>query len=395
MRLFHGMTILSSVIILTVACYIIIYHGQKNMLLEAEHTASKISVALIEEEMDTIKFANINGHRTLVINPSDIGHMDLRLRMFLQPFDIVKIKIYNADKEIIFCTDETLIGKKDLDNIRLKQALAGNSLSEIKKSKSMLDLYEEKRYEVDIVESYIPILDIDKAVAGVFEIYIDVSKAKNSFLNSTALSIGYLVAVLMIINGLHYLLIRKETEQLNDTQDQLKQMAITDPLTGMHNRRFVIKRLEEEFAKKGRQKEKIHGDGIGCIMIDVDDFKQVNDEYGHFAGDEVLCEIARRITIAVRQYDIPGRFGGEEFIVVLPNVSLAEVMPVAERIRTQINAEPFRVGSTSKNISVSMGVAWSEAIEGASGMGRILKLSDDGLYIAKERGKNLVINMNA
>ena len=395
LRLFHGMTILSSIIVLAVACYIIISHGQKNMLLEAEHIASKVSTALIEEEMDVIRFVNQSGRRTLIIKPEEVRQMDLRLRMFLQPFDIMKIKVYNSDKVIIFCTDEALIGKKDSENVRLQQALDGKALSEIKKSKTMLDLYEEKRYDVDIVESYIPIFDTDKAVAGVFELYIDISKAKASFMSSIALSIGYLVAVLILINGLHYLLIRKETEQLSNTQNQLKQMAITDPLTGMHNRRYVIKRLEEEFAKMGRQKEKIYGNGIGCIMIDVDDFKKVNDEYGHFAGDDVLCEFARRISIAVRQYDIPGRFGGEEFIVVLPNVSLSEVIPVAERIRIQINAEPFRVDSTSKSITVSMGVAWYEAVDGASGMERLLKLSDDGLYIAKEQGKNSIINMCA
>jgi diguanylate cyclase (GGDEF)-like protein len=393
LRLFHGMTILSSVIVLAIACYIIISHSQKNILLEAEHTASKISTALIEEEMDAIRFVSQSGRRTLIIKPEEVRHMDLRLRMFLQPFDIMKIKIYDSDKVIIFSTDETLIGKRDADNVRLQQALSGKALSEIKKSKTMLDLYEEKRYGVDIVESYIPILDTDKTVAGVFELYIDISKLKASFLSSIALSIGYLVAVLILINGLHYFLIRKETEQLLNTQNQLKQMAITDPLTGMHNRRYVIKRLEEEFSKMSRQKEKIYGSGIGCIMIDVDDFKRVNDEYGHFVGDDVLCEIARRISIAVRQYDIPGRFGGEEFIVVLPDVSLAEVIPVAERIRNQINAEPFRVDSTSKNITVSMGVAWSDATDSASGMELLLKLSDDGLYIAKEQGKNSIINM--
>ncbi|MBI5483667.1 MAG: diguanylate cyclase [Deltaproteobacteria bacterium] len=395
LRLFHGMAILTSFVILTVACFIIISHSNNNMLLEAERTATKISESLVEEEMETIRFASQEGRRTLIVRPEDIKPLDLRLRMFLQPFDILKIKIYNSDRMIIFCTDEALIGKKDLANASLLSALEGKSISEIKQKKSVLDLYEEQRFDVDMVESYIPVIDTDKQVAGVFEIYIDISKAKQKFVNNIALSIGYLVAVLALVNGLHYLLIRKETEQLNNTQQQLKQMAITDPLTGMHNRRYVIKRLEDEFAKLSRQKEKIYGDGIGCIMIDVDDFKQVNDEYGHFVGDDVLCEVARRITIAVRQYDIPGRFGGEEFIVVLPNVSSAEVLPVAERIRTQINAEPFRVDGASKEIHVSMGIAWSDEKDGAIGMEQLLKISDDRLYVAKERGKNTIIGMDS
>lgn len=395
LRLFHGMTILTSAVILVVACYIIISHSKKSLLLEAEHTASKISESLVEAEMDTIRFATQDGKRTLIVRPEDIKQLDLRLRMFLQPFDIVKIKIYNSDKVIIFCTDEALIGKKDSENSRLKIALSGKTALEIKEKKTLLDLYEEQRFEVDIVESYIPIFDTDMKVAGVFEIYMDISQTKSKFIGNIALSIGYLLAVLLLVNGLHYLLIRKETEQLNNAQQQLRQMAITDSLTGMHNRRYVIKRLEEEFAKIGRQKEKVHGNGIGCIMIDVDDFKLVNDEYGHFTGDEVLCEIARRISIAVRQYDIPGRFGGEEFIVVLPNVSRAEVMPVAERILAQINSEPFRVNGTTKKISASMGIAWSEEAKSALGMEQILKLSDDGLYIAKERGKNTIIDMTS
>ncbi len=395
LRLFHGMAILTSFVILTVACFIIISHSNNNMLLEAERTATKISESLVEEEMDTIRFSNQDGRRTLIVRPQDIKPLDLRLRMFLQPFDILKIKIYNSDRMIIFCTDEALIGKKDLANASLQSALEGKSISEIKQKRSVLDLYEEQRVDVDMVESYIPVFDTDKQVAGVFEIYIDISKAKQKFVNNIALSIGYLVAVLALVNGLHYLLIKKETEQLNYTQQQLKQLAITDPLTGMHNRRYVIKRLEDEFAKLSRQKEKVYGDGIGCIMIDVDDFKQVNDEYGHFVGDDVLCEVARRITIAVRQYDIPGRFGGEEFIVVLPNVSSAEVLPVAERIRTQINAEPFRVDGASKEIHVSMGIAWSDEKDGVIGMEQLLKISDDRLYVAKERGKNTIIGMDS
>lgn len=393
LRLFHGMAILTSFVILTVACFIIISHSNSNMLLEAERTATKISESLVEEEMDTIRFSSQDGRRTLIVRPEDIKPLDLRLRMFLQPFDILKIKIYNSDRMIIFCTDEALIGKKDLANASLQSALEGKSISEIKQKRSVLDLYEEQRFDVDMVESYIPVFDTDKQVAGVFEIYIDISKAKQKFVNNIALSIGYLVVVLALVNGLHYLLIRKETEQLNNTQQQLKQLAITDPLTGMHNRRYVIKRLEDEFAKLNRQKEKVYGDGIGCIMIDVDDFKRVNDEYGHFVGDDVLCEVARRITIAVRQYDIPGRFGGEEFIVVLPNVSSAEVLPVAERIRTQINAEPFRVDGASKEIHVSMGIAWSDEKDGVIGMEQLLKISDDRLYVAKERGKNTIIGM--
>jgi diguanylate cyclase (GGDEF)-like protein len=365
------------------------------MLHEAERTASKISESLVVEEMDTIRFATLNGRRTLLVRPDDIRQLALRLRVFLETFDILKVKIYNSEKVIVFSTEEELIGKKDTENIRLQIALGGKPVSEIVRKKSVLDLYEEQRFEVDIVESYIPVFDADKTVAGVFEIYVDISKAKVNIINHIALSIGCLVAILLFVNGLYFLIIRKETNQLKFAQQQLKQMAITDSLTGMFNRRYVIKRLEDEFAKMSRQKEKVPGEGIGCIMIDVDNFKLVNDEYGHLAGDDVLCEIARRISIAVRQYDIPGRFGGEEFIVVLPLVSRAEVMTVAERIHTQIYTEPFRVGEASKIISVSIGIAWSEAKEGPNGMEQILKRSDDGLYVAKERGKNTIVDMTS
>lgn len=396
LRLFHGMSILSSIIIITVACYIIFDHSNKNMLHEAEYIATKISKSLAEEEIDTIRTVNQNGRWTLDIKPADIVHLDLRLRMFLQPFDILKIKIYNSEKTIIFCTDETLIGKNDPNNTRLQSALGGMTASVFKEKQTILDLFEEQRLDVDVVESYIPIFDKDKKnVAGVFEIYVDISKAKLNFTGDIMIAIGYLIAALVFVNGLHYLLIRKETEQLKSTQHLLKTMAITDPLTGMHNRRYVINRLEEEFSKMNRQQEEVFGYGIGCIMIDVDDFKQVNDQYGHFAGDEVLVEIAHRITAAVRQYDIPGRLGGEEFIVVLPDVLQAEVIPVAERIQAHINSEPFPVDGTTKFISVSIGVAWSGEKDCASGMAQILKLSDDRMYSAKNKGKNTIVDMTS
>lgn len=396
LRLFHGMSILSSIVIIAVACYIIFDHSKKNMLHEAEYIATKISKSLAVEETDTIRIVRQNGRWTLDIKPADIVHLDLRLRMFLQPFDILKIKIYNSEKTIIFCTDETLIGKNDPNNTRLQSALGGMTASVLKEKQTILDLFEEQKFDVDIVESYIPIFGAaNKNVVGVFEIYVDIGKAKLNFMKDIMIAICYLIAVLILVNGLHYILIRKETEQLSSAQQQLKTMAITDPLTGMHNRRYVINRLEEEFSKMSRQKEETFGYGIGCIMIDVDDFKQVNDQYGHFAGDEVLVEIARRIITAVRQYDIPGRLGGEEFIVVLPDVLQAEAMPVAERIQSTINAEPFAVDGTTKFISVSIGVAWSGEKDCASGVAQILKLSDDRMYAAKKKGKNTIVDMTS
>lgn len=165
-------------------------------------------------------------------------------------------------------------------------------------------------------------------------------------------------------------------------QDELQFRATHDGLTGVWNRGAVLDALQRECLRQVRE-----GGSVGTIMIDLDHFKQVNDSHGHPCGDVVLHEMARRINTCVRPYDTVGRYGGEEFLVVVPSADEVGTLRMAERIREAIQASPVVTQQGPVPMTASLGVA-------VSGGGRLLNpeallhLADDALYRAKARGRN-------
>jgi len=159
----------------------------------------------------------------------------------------------------------------------------------------------------------------------------------------------------------------------------IEQLAITDELTGVFNRRHIMARFYEEFEKSARL-----GANLGVIIADVDNFKAVNDKHGHLVGDEALREIARRIRDSIRIYDILGRYGGEEFLIILPNTDLENAIHLAERIRVRVKQDPI----TRSTITISLGVGCLR--DGDRLIDDILKRADDGLYKAKNAGRDRV-----
>jgi diguanylate cyclase (GGDEF)-like protein len=159
--------------------------------------------------------------------------------------------------------------------------------------------------------------------------------------------------------------------------NEVKQLAITDVLTSLYNRRHTMERLEDEIEKSKR-----YENPLSVMMIDVDHFKRINDEFGHLSGDVVLKKIAESITKTLRDFDIVGRFGGEEFLVVLPNTSIDDAFLVAERIRK--NVESLKLSKKDITVSVSIGVCqWS-----GDELKNLLSEADRLLYSAKANGRN-------
>ena len=161
---------------------------------------------------------------------------------------------------------------------------------------------------------------------------------------------------------------------------RLELMAVTDGLTGLYNHRFIFERLEEETAKVVR-----YGRPLSIIMLDVDNFKRVNDTFGHRAGDEVLQSLTHAIMAAVRISDVAGRYGGEEFLVLLPETDLGAARVVAEKIRYTVSQLQFK--SKNLSITVSAGIAEAEQEESYEAL---LNRADTNLYRAKRGGKNRV-----
>lgn len=171
-------------------------------------------------------------------------------------------------------------------------------------------------------------------------------------------------------------------ERLIEAQHELEVLARTDALTGTLNRGAIMGLLEAELARAAREQRPL---SIG--MLDVDHFKRVNDTYGHAAGDAVLREVVARTLTVLRPYDHLGRFGGEEFLVVIPGVERAGVQEILERIRLAVGATPIVVQGQELTVTVSLGGAtWAgESVQ------QFLTEADDALYAAKEQGRDRVL----
>ncbi|MBC3871053.1 GGDEF domain-containing protein [Undibacterium oligocarboniphilum] len=172
--------------------------------------------------------------------------------------------------------------------------------------------------------------------------------------------------------------------------ERLTYIGLTDPLTNVSNRRYVEQRIREEIGRARRQRY-----GIACLYLDIDHFKQINDRYGHQGGDDVLCEVARRIKAELRLSDTLGRFGGEEFVVLLVNANLQDAMLVAERIRRSIANTAFTLSATGNcNTTISIGlttVSERHNLGEATLVARDMLLrADRALYDAKRNGRNQV-----
>jgi two-component system cell cycle response regulator len=179
---------------------------------------------------------------------------------------------------------------------------------------------------------------------------------------------------------------KRYTEFLRSNLDLSLEMAVTDQLTGLHNRRFMAGQLDPLVERANRG-----GEPVAALMIDIDHFKSINDNYGHDTGDQVLREFALRIASNVRAVDLACRYGGEEFVVVMPETSMEAAHQVAERIRSHISSNPFRVnkGKVLLDVTISIGVA--ATIGTSDTPGALLKRADKGVYEAKAGGRNMVV----
>jgi two-component system cell cycle response regulator len=170
-----------------------------------------------------------------------------------------------------------------------------------------------------------------------------------------------------------FLLVVGRMKGMVDTQ---RRAAITDPLTGLRTRRYLLEALEQRT-----------GPGSGLLLLDLDHFKQVNDTYGHPAGDAVLREVARRLRQSVRHGDVVARYGGEEFAVLLPRAKAGEIAALAERIRRRLAAMPVAAGEQWLIVTASIGAA---ALHPGQSLDDLVAEADRALYRAKNAGRNRV-----
>lgn len=171
-------------------------------------------------------------------------------------------------------------------------------------------------------------------------------------------------------------------QELEQQKKLLYLASIIDPMLDIYNRTFLMQVITTEFAKSKR-----YNHLFSCILIDIDDFKKVNDNYGHQVGDLILIRIANSIKDELREVDSFGRYGGEEFLIILPNTSAQEALQVAEKVRLKIAKTEFNNLSQGFSITLSQGISDS-SIDNPQSEDQLLHQVDTALYQAKHSGKN-------
>jgi diguanylate cyclase (GGDEF)-like protein len=168
----------------------------------------------------------------------------------------------------------------------------------------------------------------------------------------------------------------------------LAEVSARDSLTGLYNRWYVMEKIESEMNRSLR-----HGSPVALLMLDIDHFKHINDSFGHAAGDAVLKSFGQVLRESCRVYDVPGRYGGEEFCIVLPETRIGNTTAVAERIRQRLAESRFDVGGDRvATITASMGIAGMDSVadEGLVSSTALIERADRALYSAKHRGRDRI-----
>jgi diguanylate cyclase (GGDEF)-like protein len=183
------------------------------------------------------------------------------------------------------------------------------------------------------------------------------------------------LAIMVFLAGLYYRLVVHN-------ERKLQRLATTDALTGLHNRRSLTLYATDLLSQT---------QPLTAILCDLDNFKRTNDEHGHLAGDQVLITVARLLRQSVRSRDLAARWGGEEFLLLLPDTSAAEAVVVAERIRQRIDAAVIEMGGTTLPVSATLGVAERK---GQETLDQLLARADEALYQGKHAGRNRIVCMD-
>ncbi len=296
---------------------------------------------------------DINRGVVLVVEDSKLQNHTISQQLKLK--HLKPVSVYSGEEAI-----EVLLKGENVDTILLDLHLTGASGFQIAKA-----LKKDSRFE------YLPIIGItassDKTKTEVMEKAF--LSGVDDFISKPYNLVEFYARIMANVNR-------------GKLVKRLKEESELDYLTKLYNRRTLFKILEHLFSSSVRYKNE-----LSFLMIDIDHFKVVNDTYGHFIGDEVLKEVAELINSSIRQADVAGRFGGEEFCVVMPHTGLENACVAADKLRRAVESRTINIRDLNINITISAGVTsldFNEKIES------FIKRADDALYKAKESGRNRV-----
>ena len=183
---------------------------------------------------------------------------------------------------------------------------------------------------------------------------------------------------------------KRYTDYLRSTLDLSMEAAVTDLLTGLHNRRYMASQAASLVKRAA-----LGGEPVSALLVDIDHFKRINDTFGHDVGDEVLREFAVRLATNVRAIDLACRYGGEEFVVIMPDTQLKDALRIAERLRLHVAGTPFRAPGIVDPLSVTVSVGVACTMSSGETVDSLMKRADAALYDAKTHGRNQVVSRAA
>ncbi len=376
--------------ILIVSVFVIRWHSSNDLKDTVISNSEKIVDAIYYTEVESILIREDKNGPTISLATSARDTLDVKIRDMYDPLNIVSVLIFSRDRTAIYGNEKKL-PKECVDERHLEEVFTqGKIVYHLHKGQTIIDLVGEKREQTDLAQVYVPIRHKDGQIMGVFSVYSDVSRLTKKYNRQMISSVLAQTFMLLLLSIISYFFIIRESNELKLAYQKLETMATTDPLTGISNRRQLLERVEQHFAMMQRSSETVTNSvGLGFIMIDVDFFKQVNDTYGHLAGDSVLQELATKINQILRQYDVFGRYGGEEFMIVLPNTLPAESHRITSRLVAVVREHTFFWGNDPIRITLSAGVTWTDAANET--LDEVLNKVDTLLYEAKEQGRNQVV----
>ncbi len=303
-------------------------------------------------------------------------------------YNLWKIKVFSKSGETLYSSSKEDIGKINQKAYFHNIVAKGNIFTKVvvKNTHSL----EDQIISSDVLETYIPVMQDDEFI-GAFELYYNITARKEAMdeLISNYNRLLYILTIIIIIVVLFTIIgFKRRMREKKRFEDALFEMANTDKLTEIFNRRRFGELLQLEIDKYDRYKA-----DASILLFDIDHFKKVNDTYGHQSGDDVLVGLVRLCKKVLRKSDILGRFGGEEFMVLLSQTDQEGTFQTAERLCQAVDSAFIQTCTGKVHVTISIGIAHFKDADPLT-IDNLIKQADKSLYSAKTNGRNRVVYLS-
>lgn len=387
LRLFLIVASLSLVVILTAAGIGLNFIFTKLVVHIAENESVAVGESILHLEGFMLLTTTSRGDQELSLPHSRLEQFDQKMRLLLKPFNILKIKVFSPEWLILYSTDSQIIGQVDFGNQHLNNALAGQNDSRLESKNKVLDLDFEEKFDVDVVEAYIPIRTSTGKVIGSFEIYRDVTPFREQIRRSVISSVALLGIILLMVIAVVGHLFNKRIHGLQQVLERLAENTTIDVLTGLTDREHSLVHAREEMARY-QQQSPGRRQSFSVVLLDIDHFKSFNDVHDMETGDQVLAKVADLLSAQLRSFDSIGRYGGDKFMLLLPDTGQSQAEALADEIRRAVEDHPITIDDNRLKVTISGGVA-SVRISDVS-VEEPLQRAELALYSAKQAGRNRI-----